>query len=247
MDRMLETVVYWRTGCFFSFATRERLQTAWFLIWWNSFLCMSCLFLIRCAWNFHACLLRLYFLEMRLNTTHRFCMRKISCLTLALTNAVFLLNWTYASMKQHVETFFKLLCWCVILLCDFSLSTDVPKTLQPLSIIFETGKSHTQSIALYSVSVVPKLHCLLLVVSARPWKNLICCCRCFSPFYFPTDRLNFCVWWLPCACMQPIMGVGLNRILLFQMNWPHVTNTNNSTGWLKDLLQMDQRWSEILH
>lgn len=34
--------------------------------------------------------------------------------------------------------------------------------------------------------------------------------------------------------MQPVMGVWLNRILLFQMNWPHVANTykHKQLGWL---------------
>lgn len=58
--------------------------------------------------------------------------------------------------------------------------------------------------------------------------------------------------WLQCVCMQYIMGVGLNRILLFQMNWPHVTNTNRHKplNWRtekKKSPQMDQQWSEILH
>lgn len=107
---MLEIVVCWRI-CSPPFAAREHLQTARFLsggilfcVFWQEF----SLFLIRCALYLHACLLWLRFIEMRLNIACRFCMWKISCLTFALTSAVFLLNWTYASVKQCVETFQKL-------------------------------------------------------------------------------------------------------------------------------------------
>lgn len=131
-------------------------------------ICVLCqgfsLVLICSAWSLHACLLWLWFLEMRLNIVCKFCKWKISCLTLALTNAAFLLlNWTYASVKQRVETFQKML------VCNpplwFLTEHWCAKTLScPFSNVLIL-KSHTQSRYCVSVSVVPRLHCLLLVVS----------------------------------------------------------------------------------
>lgn len=74
-----------RNRVFFPFA-----KTAWSFIrvlcvFWQEF----SLFLIRCALYLRACLLWLWFLEMRLNTACRFCMWTISCLTFALTSAAF--------------------------------------------------------------------------------------------------------------------------------------------------------------
>lgn len=135
---MLEIVVCRRSV--FSFATRECLQAARFfylcVIWILAgvqFICDTLCF-IHCL---HACLLWLWFLEMRLNITCRLCMWKISCLTFALTSAAF---------------FFVKLDWCVILLCDFSLSSDVPKHL-PLSISLILNESHTQTRCCFVLSV----------------------------------------------------------------------------------------------
>lgn len=132
-------------------------------------------------------------------------------------------------------------CWCIIL-CVLSLSTDVPKHLA-LSIIFILEKKATPKIdVLYSVFLsFCRSKAALFAFSGQcpavkaPYQLL----SMFSHFHFPPDRLNFCVQWLQCACMQPITGV--NRSLIFQMNWPHVTNTNNWTGWRNKILQMDQQ------
>lgn len=120
------------------------------------------LFLIRCAWNLHACLLWLRSLEMRLNIACRFCMWRIPCLTVALTNAAFvLLNWTYASVKQRVES-----CRCVILPCDFSRLCQ--KHSLPSFSYFDTEKSHTQSRYCVALSFCSSKAALFAFSGQRP-------------------------------------------------------------------------------
>lgn len=129
-----------RTG-FFPFAT-----TAWYFIrvicvFWQEF----SLFLIRCALYLHACLLWLWFLEMRLNIACRFCMWTISCLTFALTSAAFscetglMLQW-----NQVCKHFRKLLVQFHPLW--FLTEDRCAKTFASIH-YFDTGKkkSHTQS------------------------------------------------------------------------------------------------------
>lgn len=133
----------------------------------------------------HACLLWLWFLEMHLNIVCRFCMWKVSCLTFALTNAD--LFWTtaltYASVKQHMETFQKV----IGVLSHWALTCQ-NTCLLPLFWLWKKDKPKVD-IVLYSqyfsVYVIPKLPCLLLVVSTLPWKHLIGCCQCYSHFHFP--------------------------------------------------------------
>lgn len=96
---------------------------------------------------------------------------------------VFLLNYTYASV-EHVETFQIVVgAWSS---CDFSTEHWCAKTL---SIILILKKATPKVDVLYSqyssVSVVLKRHCLLLAVSALPWKHLISCCQCSQSLTFP--------------------------------------------------------------
>lgn len=53
----------------------------------------------------------------------------------------------------------------------------------------------------FTIPVVLKLHCLLLVVSALQWQHLISCCKPPATFNFLPDRLSYCIWGLHCvAC-----------------------------------------------
>lgn len=69
----------------------------------------------------------------------------------------------------------------------------------------------------FTIPVVLKLHCLLLVVSALQWQHLISCCKPPATFNFLPDRLSYCIWGLHC-CMQPAVGFWMKAILLLQMN-----------------------------
>lgn len=112
-------------------------------------------------------------------------------------------------MKQQCGKHYKS-HWCVILLCDFSLSPNVPKHL---SLHYSDAEQrHTQSCSLfYSVSVVAKLNCLLLVVIALLLSALLS--------FTPTHIFRFFVFGDWCVCMQPAsVCVGLTSVFfLFQM------------------------------
>lgn len=159
----------------------------------------------------------------------------LSSLTFALTNAAFfVLNWTYASVKQRVETFPS--CQCVILLCDFSLSTDVPKHFLGSFSLFWYWKKFTPKvdIVLFSVSVVPRLHCLLLVVSALQWKHLICCFQCSSHFHF-TPQIGGFLCLVTAVCLHAAYNETEQDSLISNeltlCNWYKQTQTTQLSYW----------------
>lgn len=125
---------------FFSFATRERLQTARFFIWWNSVyrvgfqfifdtLCLkssrfACFSFLKCALILQILYVITILLDFRLNKCCFFFVKLDLCFSEA----------TRGNISK-----------CVILLCDFSLSTNVPKHFLGSFPLFWYWKKVTQS------------------------------------------------------------------------------------------------------
>lgn len=148
---MLEIIVCWRAGGVFFFCNKQNrtIFIIFFIcvlgVFWQEF----SLFLIRCALYLHACLLWLWFLEMRLNIACRFLHVKDILLDFSLKKCCFFC-WTglvlqWSNMWKHFK---KLLVrnpplwfltehWCA----------------KTLSIILILKKRHTQSRCCFVLSV----------------------------------------------------------------------------------------------
>lgn len=168
-----------------------------------------------------------------------------------LTNAMFVFNLTCASVKQCVEIFQKMLVhnpplwfltvrWCAITHASFHyFDTGKKKGAPKVDIV----SSASVFLNLYSSKATLFAFSGQCPAVKAPYQLL----QCSSHFHFHPDRLNFCMKWLQCACMQPDIGYNLlisNELTSFKL----YKQTHIPTDWLKyKHLQKDQQLSGNLH